>query len=105
MSATVVRQVTASPISPALVLRPWHREDVAALVEMSRDSAAPVGELCRGQRCRRDTLGAGSASRAAGDRFGFTVLEAQPGSVGEQLLGDVVLKEVTSGIPTAEVGY
>jgi hypothetical protein len=39
MSAPVVLQVAASPVSPALVLRPWRMEDVAALVEVSRDPA------------------------------------------------------------------
>jgi hypothetical protein len=63
---------------------------------------APLGELCRGQRGGRGTLGAGPA---AGDRFGFAVLEAQPGSVREQLVGNVVLNGVTSGKPAAEVGY
>jgi RimJ/RimL family protein N-acetyltransferase len=44
-------------------------------------------------------------SWAAGERFGFAVLETQPGSVQEQLVGNVVLKDVTSGKPVAEVGY
>ncbi|RAJ77004.1 RimJ/RimL family protein N-acetyltransferase [Streptomyces sp. PsTaAH-137] len=42
---------------------------------------------------------------AAGDRFGFAVLETQPGSVRAQLVGNVVLKKVTSEEPAAEVGY
>ncbi len=42
---------------------------------------------------------------AVGERFGFAVLEAQPGSVREELVGNVVLKGVTSGKPAAEVGY
>ncbi|MET9377490.1 GNAT family N-acetyltransferase [Streptomyces sp. NPDC002992] len=41
---------------------------------------------------------------AARDRFGFAVLEAQPDSAPEQLVGNVVLKDVTSGKPAAEVG-
>lgn len=41
---------------------------------------------------------------AAGDRFSFAVFGAQPGGVGQQLVGNVVLKEVTSGRPAAEVG-
>jgi hypothetical protein len=42
---------------------------------------------------------------AAGERFGFAVLEVQPRSVREELVGNVVLKGVTSGKPAAEVGY
>lgn len=39
MNTPVVLQVAASPASPPLVLRPWRMEDVAALVEVSRDPA------------------------------------------------------------------
>ncbi len=42
---------------------------------------------------------------AAGARFGFAVLEAAPDSAPPQLVGNVVLKEVASGKPSAEVGY
>ncbi len=42
---------------------------------------------------------------AAGDRFGFAVLEAHPDSVHRQLAGHVVLKEAASGKPSAEVGW
>ncbi|MGW0467746.1 GNAT family N-acetyltransferase [Streptomyces sp. NPDC003027] len=42
---------------------------------------------------------------AAGNRFGFAALEAQPDSAPEQLVGNVVLKEVAPGRPAAEVGY
>ncbi|MFD8642619.1 GNAT family N-acetyltransferase [Streptomyces zaomyceticus] len=107
MNAPVVLQVAATPASPALVLRPWRMEDVAALVEMSRDPelrqlASPVVD--------NDAEGARWVQTqqrgwAAGDRFGFAVLEEQRGSVREQLVGNVVLKEVASGKPAAEVGY
>jgi len=107
MNAPVVLQVAASPVSPALVLRPWRMEDVAALVEVSRDPAlrqwanSVVDDDADGARW----VQAQQQGWAAGDRFGFAVLETQPGSVREQLLGNVVLKEVASGKPAAEVGY
>ncbi len=107
MSALVVLQVTATLAAPALVLRPWRMEDVAALVEMSRDPAlrqwasTAVDNDADGARW----VQAQQRGWAAGDRFGFAVLEAQPGAAREQLVGNVVLKEVTSGRPAAEVGY
>ncbi|MER6859715.1 GNAT family N-acetyltransferase [Streptomyces pilosus] len=107
MNAPVVLQVAASPVSPALVLRPWRMEDVAALVEVSRDPAlrqwgsSVVGNDADGARW----VQAHQQGWAAGDRFGFAVFEAQPGSAREELMGNVVLKEVTAGKPAAEVGY
>ncbi|MFF9691105.1 GNAT family N-acetyltransferase [Streptomyces sp. NPDC014623] len=107
MSAPVVLQVAASPVSPALVLHPWCMEHVAALVEVSRD---PVLRRWASFVMDNDADGtrwvqAQQQGWAAGDRFGFAVLEAQPGSVRYQLVGNVVLKEVASGKPAAEVGY
>ncbi|MFF5455438.1 GNAT family N-acetyltransferase [Streptomyces sp. NPDC012950] len=106
-SAPVVLQVAATPAFPALVLRPWRMEDVAALVEVSRDPAlrrwvsSAVGDDADGARWVR----AQQRGWATGERFGFAVLEAQPGPVREQLVGNVVLKGVASGRPAAEVGY
>ncbi|MFG3427596.1 GNAT family N-acetyltransferase [Streptomyces californicus] len=106
-SAPVVLHVAASPVSPALVLRPWRMEDVAALVEVSRDQAlrrwasSGVDNDSDGTRW----VQAQQQGWAAGDRFGFAVLETQPDSFRGQLVGNVVLKKVTSGKPAAEVGY
>ncbi|MEU0033457.1 GNAT family N-acetyltransferase [Streptomyces sp. NPDC006333] len=107
MSTPVVLQVAATPVLPPLVLRPWRAEDIAALVEVSRDPAlrrwtsSVVDNAADGARW----VQAQQRSWAAGDRFGFAVLEAQPGPAHPQLVGNVVLKEVTSGKPAAEVGY
>ncbi|SOD66388.1 Protein N-acetyltransferase, RimJ/RimL family [Streptomyces zhaozhouensis] len=107
MSDPVVLQVAATPASPPLVLRPWRMADTAALVEVSRDPAlrqwasSAVDSDADGERWVR----AQQRGWAAGDRFGFAVLEARPGSDGERLVGNVVLKEVASGKPSAEVGY
>ncbi|WP_258017505.1 GNAT family N-acetyltransferase [Streptomyces noursei] len=107
MNTPVVLQVAATPASPALILRPWRMEDVAALVEVSRDPAlrqwanSVVDNAADGARW----VQAQQRGWAVGERFGFAVLAAQPGSVREQLVGNVVLKEVTSGKPAAEVGY
>jgi RimJ/RimL family protein N-acetyltransferase len=82
-------------------------EDVAALVEVSRDPALRQWVSCVAEN---DVDGARWVQTqqqgwTAGNRFGFAVLEARPDSVREQLVGNVVLKEVTSGKPAAEVGY
>lgn len=107
MGAPVVLQVAASPVSPALVLRPWHMEDVAALVEVGRDRALHqwASSVVDNDAAGTRWVQAQQQGWSAGDRFGFAVLEAQPGSVREQLVGNVVLKDITSGKPTAEVGY
>lgn len=107
MGTPIELQVAASPVSPALVLRPWHTEDVAALVEVGWDPALRQGansvvdddaDWARWVRAQQQGW-------AAGNRFGFAVLEVRPGSVRERLAGSVVLKEVASGRPAAEVGY
>jgi RimJ/RimL family protein N-acetyltransferase len=107
MNDAVILHADATPSAPALVLRPWCTEDVAALVDVFRDTVL-----------RRWTSSAleheGDATRwvrsqergwAAGNRFGFAVLEAQPDPLHGQLVGQVVLKEVAPGKPSAEVGY
>ncbi|WP_405605912.1 GNAT family N-acetyltransferase [Streptomyces sp. NBC_01410] len=100
-------QAGATQSAPALVLRPWCVEDIAALVEVCRDPAlrhwtsSSVDNDADGARW----VQAQQQSWAAGDRFGFAVLEAQLGSAHRQLVGNVVLKDVTTGEPSAEVGY
>ncbi|MFK0244070.1 GNAT family N-acetyltransferase [Amycolatopsis azurea] len=104
---TVVLQTVATTTSPALILRPWLMEDVAALVEVFRDPAMRhwtshvVENEADGARWIRDQ----QRGWAAGNRFGFAVCEPQPSPAREQLVGNVVLKEITSSRPVAEVGY
>ncbi|MFB7651803.1 MULTISPECIES: GNAT family N-acetyltransferase [unclassified Streptomyces] len=107
MNAPVVLEVAATSASPGLVLRPWRMEDVAALVDMSRDPALRqwAGSVVHTDADGARWVQAQQRGWAAGDRFGFAVLEAQPVPVRRQLVGNVVLKEVSSGKPAAEVGY
>ncbi|MET8173308.1 GNAT family N-acetyltransferase [Streptomyces clavifer] len=107
MDAPVILQAGATPSAPALVLRPWRMRDVAALVEASQD---PILRQWASSVVDNDADGARWVQAqqrgwAAGDRFGFAVLAAQPGSMRGQLMGNVVLKEVTPSKPAAEVGY
>ncbi|MCX4787500.1 MULTISPECIES: GNAT family N-acetyltransferase [unclassified Streptomyces] len=107
MNAAIPLHAGATPSAPALVLRPWRMEDVAALVEVCQDSAVrhwtavAVTSGADGARWVR----AQQDSWAAKHRFGFAVLEAQPDAVHERLAGGMVLKEVAPGKPSAEVGY
>ncbi|MEU5943408.1 GNAT family N-acetyltransferase [Micromonospora sp. NPDC047548] len=107
VSAPITLKVAATPTAPALVLRPWRMEDVVALVELYRDpdlrrwTSSPMESEADGLRWVR----AQERGWAAGDRFGFAVLEAAPGAAPLRLVGNVVLKEVASGKPSAEVGY
>jgi RimJ/RimL family protein N-acetyltransferase len=103
----VILHASATPSAPALLLRPWCVEDIAALVDVFRDPAlrrwtgSAVENEEAGMRWVRDQ----ERGWAAGDRFGFAVLEAQPGSPHGQLAGQAVLKEVAHGKTSAEVGY
>lgn len=102
-----VLRAGATPSAPALVLRPWCVEDAAALVDVFRDSAlrrwtsSAVGTEGDAVRWVRDQ----ERGWAAGDRFGFAVLEARPDRARGQLVGHAVLKDVAPGKPSAQVGY
>ncbi|MEU2544712.1 GNAT family N-acetyltransferase [Streptomyces roseolus] len=107
MNSTTTLHVDPTPSAPALVLRPWRAEDVAALVEAFHDPAlrhwagTPVEDEAGGARWVR----AQQHGWEAGNRFGFAVLEVRPEAPRGRLTGNVVLKEVASGKPSAEVGY
>ncbi|WP_205023892.1 GNAT family N-acetyltransferase [Streptomyces sp. HB132] len=107
MNAPVVLKAAATLTAPALVLRPWCAEDVAALVEVYRDP-----ELRRWTNSRMESeddglrwVRAQEQGWVAGDRFAFAVLETALDAAPLRLVGNVVIKEVASGEPSAEVGY
>ncbi|MFB7586124.1 GNAT family N-acetyltransferase [Streptomyces sp. NPDC056169] len=107
MNSDVLLHASPTPSAPALVLRPWRAEDIDALVEAFQDPAlrqmtsTPLVEHADGSRWVR----AQQRGWAAGDRFAFAVLETRPDTAHGQVVGNVVLKEVASGKPSAEVGY
>ncbi|MCX5109396.1 GNAT family N-acetyltransferase [Streptomyces sp. NBC_00378] len=107
MNASFVLRAAATPTAPALVLRPWSVEDIAALVEAHKDpdlrrwASSPMDSEADGLRWVQTH----ERGWAAGDRFGFAVLEAASDAAPPRLVGNVVLKEVASGKPSAEVGY
>ncbi|MFG2261866.1 GNAT family N-acetyltransferase [Streptomyces sp. NPDC048720] len=107
MNEPVTLRAEATPSAPALLLRPWCAADVPALVEAYRDPAlrhwtSPAVENEDDAVCR---LRAEQRGWAAGDRFGFAVLEARTGTTPARLAGHVVLKDVAPGKASAEVGY
>ncbi|WP_416982637.1 GNAT family N-acetyltransferase [Streptomyces sp. T028] len=105
--APVSLRAAAHPDAPALTLRPWRPTDAPALAEALRD---PVLRRWTSHRVSDETDGARwieSQQRAwaSGRRFCFAVVEESSGGRGDRLVGQVVLKDVTPGTPTAEVGY
>ncbi|MFE6063202.1 GNAT family N-acetyltransferase [Streptomyces sp. NPDC056431] len=96
MNTTVLLATPATPAAPALLLRPWHVDGVAELVEAYRDPA-----LRRWAIAPIETEGDGLAwvraqeeARAAGVRLGFAVVGASSGGEPQRLAGGVVLKEL-----------
>ncbi|MFJ4096545.1 GNAT family N-acetyltransferase [Kitasatospora sp. NPDC089913] len=107
MNDTMVLPVDADPSAPALLLRPWRNEDAPALVEVYRDpvlrrwTTSVVDDEADALRW----VGTQQEAWAAGHRFAFAVLEALPGAEPGPPLGNLVLKRVSPGGHTAEVGY
>ncbi|ADI05159.1 putative acetyltransferase [Streptomyces bingchenggensis BCW-1] len=100
-------EAQATSSAPALVLRPWGPADAADLVELYRDdvlrrwtSSAVDDEAGAARWIQEQQRG-----WETGERFTFAVVEARTTASEGRLAGDVVLKNVTSGVPSAEVGY
>lgn len=95
----------ATATLPELLLRPWRDDDADALIAAYRDpvllrwTRAPVTTTAEARRF----LAAAHRDWDDGHRFCFAVLEPRP--VGETLVAQVVLKNVTEGGEDAEVGY
>ncbi|MFE7466752.1 GNAT family N-acetyltransferase [Streptomyces sp. NPDC057499] len=107
MNTAVTLRADATPSAPALTLRPWCGGDAAALVDAFRDPvlrhwAGPGPEsMADATRWVRDQ----EEGWAAGDRFGFAVVEVLPDSPHGRPAGHVVLKDVARAGPSAQVGY
>ncbi|MCI3273836.1 GNAT family N-acetyltransferase [Streptomyces cylindrosporus] len=97
----------ATPSAPALVLRPWTPADAAALVALDWDDAlrrwttATTDDEASATRW----IGIQQEGWEAGHRFAFAVVESPSGDTEGRLAGHMVLKIVTPGIASAEVGY
>lgn len=100
-------EADATPSAPALILRPWSATDAADLVELYQDdvlrrwTSSTVNDEASAAEWIEDQQRAWERE----DRFGFAVMESQVAGVEGQLAGHVVLKNVTPGASSAEVGY
>jgi RimJ/RimL family protein N-acetyltransferase len=107
MASSVILTAAATPAAPALRLRPWCEDDVPTLVAAFRDpalrrwGAPPMADEADGLRWVR----AQQEGWAKGERFAFAVVAAVPGGGTAQVVGNVMLKDVAPGKPSAEVGY
>jgi RimJ/RimL family protein N-acetyltransferase len=104
---TVVLRADAVPPAPALLLRPWHDEDLEPLIEVYRDptlrrwTRLPVTDAADATRWL-DVQRRGWESRR---HLSFAVLEALPGDREGRLVANVVLKRADPLGASAEVGY
>ncbi|MEH1099912.1 GNAT family N-acetyltransferase [Micromonospora sp. CPCC 205561] len=95
----------ATATLPELLLRPWHDDDVDALVAAYRDpvlrrwTRAPVTTTAEARRF----VAAARRDWDDGHRFSFAVVE--PGPDGGTPVAQVILKHVTEDGEDAEVGY
>ncbi|MGW7042181.1 GNAT family N-acetyltransferase [Streptomyces avermitilis] len=100
-------EADATPSAPALILRPWSPTDAADLVELYQDdtlrrwASSAVNDEASAARWIEDQ----QRGWDTGDRFGFAIMESQAAGAEGQLAGHVVLKNVTPGASSAEVGY
>jgi RimJ/RimL family protein N-acetyltransferase len=100
---TVVLEVPVSGRRPALLLRPWGRQDAAALIDIYRDPVmrrSARNPVMTEQDAYR-WLDAQRQGWADGGRLSFAVLDGETASV----LGHVILKDYATGNDSAEVGY
>ncbi|MFJ8435072.1 GNAT family N-acetyltransferase [Kitasatospora sp. NPDC094019] len=107
MNDTVLLRIDATSSAPALLLRPWRREDASALVEAYRDPVLRrwTSSVVDDEADALRWVDTQQAAWAAGHRLAFAVLEAGPGAVPGPLVGNLVVKRVSPGEPVAEVGY
>ncbi|MEV0238460.1 GNAT family N-acetyltransferase [Streptomyces sp. NPDC050674] len=100
-------QADATPSAPALILRPWSPADAADLVGLHRDDAlrrwtsSTVDDRAGAARWIHEQ----QRGWEAGHRFAFAIVESHPADADGRLAGHVVLKNVTPGASSAEVGY
>jgi RimJ/RimL family protein N-acetyltransferase len=103
---TVILSTESAAAAPALQLRPWRTGDLPALVAAHRDPALRdwLTTSINDEADARRWLAAQDDGWAAGTRLSFAVMEAAPGT-GGRVAGHVVVKGLTPGQVSAEVGY
>ncbi|MFH8370533.1 GNAT family N-acetyltransferase [Streptomyces sp. NPDC018031] len=101
----VILRVDATPSASALLLRPWHADDVDPLIGAYRDATLRhwTGLAVESTADAEEWLELQRRGWESGERLGFAVYEDRSGDEGE-LAGNVVLKR-TGSPASAEVGY
>lgn len=89
----------------SLRLRPWRGQDAAVLAALHRDAALRrwAGAGIDDEESAARWIEEQRRHRQAGDRFAFAVVEAGP--AGERIMGHVVVQNLASDSPSAQVGY
>jgi RimJ/RimL family protein N-acetyltransferase len=108
-AVTVVLQAPACGRQPALLLRPWCRQDIPDLIDIYRDPVmrrSARNPIVSEQDAHR-WLDVQQQGWADGGRLSFAVLDPDPGPANgsASVLGHVVLKEYATGRDSAEIGY
>ncbi|MBC9726954.1 GNAT family N-acetyltransferase [Streptomyces sp. TRM68367] len=98
----------ATATAPALTLRPWTPQDAAELAALHRDATlrrwitGAVDDEAGAARWLREQR----RGWESGHQYAFAVVEPHgDGENGGRLAGHVILKDVTPGAESAEVGY
>jgi RimJ/RimL family protein N-acetyltransferase len=104
----VILRAKPTATAPGLLLRPWERGDVAALVEAHRDAELRrwLRTSLRDERQARDWVARNTEAWAAGTAYNFAVLERdRAGDAVGQPVGHLVVKGFRPDGEDAEVGY
>ncbi|MET7859978.1 GNAT family N-acetyltransferase [Streptomyces sp. NPDC005318] len=95
---------TAAFTAGPLLLRPWHQDDLPALIEAYRDPAMRdrLWHLVTDKADAEHWLRVQAEGRESGTRISFAVVDTEHGG---EPVGNVALKYPSPGSGSAEVGY
>lgn len=105
---TVTLTAAATDTGPALLLRPWRREDARDLAAAHRDPVLRqwLTRVASGEAEARELIAKQAAGWDDGVRFSFAVLADTGRDMPGGLLGAAVVKPTREfGVAAAEVGY
>lgn len=104
----VILRAKPTATAPGLLLRPWEKDDVAALVEAHRDPELRrwLRRSLRDEGQARDWVAWNTDAWAAGTAYNFAVVERdRTGDAAGPPVGHLVVKGFSPDSPAAEVGY
>jgi RimJ/RimL family protein N-acetyltransferase len=99
--------VEATAAAPALLLRPWSRQDIPAMLAAHRDPLMQrwLRKPITSEEEARQIIQARRADGRAGTRFSFAVLQADPSGGAPALVGSVVVRGLGDDSVAGQVGY